>query len=308
MKTTIICFSPTGGVEKVAQLIANELKVAAPYDYTTRGYEVSFSSDDLVFFCFPVYGGRIPTPMYDRMNYVHGNGAKAVLVAVYGNRAVEDALLEMSDLCLNRGFKVVGGAEMIAPHSIDKRWRLPSLTHPISPRSISSSPPSWQSRSSPPLPCPASARTRSIRASLCTRPQAPSARLRHLRAGVPDRGYRSGRSPAHRQVQVHQLHALREYVPVLPAPRPQGDAACRLRRAHQNVRRAQGTQVLSVISDTEQPRLYGRGCWFSISFRVLSLSRPCLRRGIYRVKATAGSGHAPACMRPPVLCSHRRRA
>ena len=92
MKTTIICFSPTGGVEKVAQLIANELKVAAPYDYTTRGYEVSFSSDNLVFFCFPVYGGRIPTPMYDRMNYVHGNGAKAVLVAVYGNRAVEDAL------------------------------------------------------------------------------------------------------------------------------------------------------------------------------------------------------------------------
>ena len=122
MKTTIICFSPTGGVEKVAQLIANELKIAAPYDYTTRGYEVSFSSDDLVFFCFPVYGGRIPTPMYDRMNYVHGNGAKAVLVAVYGNRAVEDALLEMSDLCLNRGFKVVGGAEMIAPHSIDKRF------------------------------------------------------------------------------------------------------------------------------------------------------------------------------------------
>ena len=47
----------------------------------------------------------------------------AVLVAVYGNRAVEDALLEMSDLCLNRGFKVVGGAEMIAPHSIDKRFR-----------------------------------------------------------------------------------------------------------------------------------------------------------------------------------------
>ena len=42
--------------------------------------------------------------------------------AVYGNRAVEDALLEMSDLCLNRGFTVVGGAEMIAPHSIDKRF------------------------------------------------------------------------------------------------------------------------------------------------------------------------------------------
>ena len=45
-----------------------------------------------------------------------------MLVAVYGNRAVEDALLEMSDLCLNRGFTVVGGAEMIAPHSIDKRF------------------------------------------------------------------------------------------------------------------------------------------------------------------------------------------
>ena len=173
MKTTIICFSPTGGVEKVAQLIANELKVAAPYDYTTRGYEVSFSSDDLVFFCFPVYGGGIPTPMYDRMNYVHGNGAKAVLVAVYGNRAVEDALLEMSDLCLNRGFKVVGGAGMIAPHSIDKRFGAgrPDASDIAALNKFLASPHGKAGAHS--VAMPGNARTRSIRASLCTRPQAP---------------------------------------------------------------------------------------------------------------------------------------
>ena len=121
MKTTIIYFSATGETEKVAQLIGDELNVT-PFDYTVRGYDISFGPDDLVFICFPVYGGRIPAPMHDRMNDVHGNGATAVLVAVYGNRAVDDALLEMSDLCKERGLRTVGGCEMVAPHSIDKRF------------------------------------------------------------------------------------------------------------------------------------------------------------------------------------------
>ena len=42
------------------------------------------------------------------------------MVAVYGNRAVDDALIEMSDLARRQGFRTVGGCEMIAPHSLDR--------------------------------------------------------------------------------------------------------------------------------------------------------------------------------------------
>lgn len=119
MRKIVAYFSPTGGTEKIARLIADETG-AELMDITVYCYDLSFEKDDLLFFCYPVYGGRIPHPMHERMAGLSGNGASAVMVAVFGNRAVDDALLEMSDLCLDRGFKTVGGIEMVAPHSIDK--------------------------------------------------------------------------------------------------------------------------------------------------------------------------------------------
>ncbi len=119
MKTTVLYFSPTGGTEKVAQIIAGELKADA-LDITTFGYDLSYDADELLFFCFPVYGGRIPSPLYKRMDGVRGDRTPAVMVAVYGNRAVDDALIEMSDLARRQGFRTVGGCEMIAPHSLDR--------------------------------------------------------------------------------------------------------------------------------------------------------------------------------------------
>lgn len=120
MKSAVICFSPTGGTEKIAKLIAAELD-APIMDITVYSYDLSFGPDDMLFFCFPVYGGRIPSPMYDRLKGFSGNGAAAVPVAVFGNRAVDDALLEMSDLCKKLGFVTVGGAEMVAPHSMSPK-------------------------------------------------------------------------------------------------------------------------------------------------------------------------------------------
>lgn len=119
MKTMVIYFSPTGGTKQVAQLIADKLG-GDMVDITVFNNEMHFTAQELLFFCFPVYGGRIPSPMYDRMAAIHGEGTPAVQVAVYGNRAVEDALVEMSDLCQRQGFRTVGGCEMIAPHAIDR--------------------------------------------------------------------------------------------------------------------------------------------------------------------------------------------
>lgn len=51
MKTTVLYFSPTGGTEKVAQMIAGELKADA-LDITTFGYDLSYDADELLFSAF----------------------------------------------------------------------------------------------------------------------------------------------------------------------------------------------------------------------------------------------------------------
>lgn len=72
MKPIVLYFSATGGTEHIAKLIASELK-AETADITVFDFDMSFDSDMLVFICFPVYGGRIPAPMYRRMKDVRGD-------------------------------------------------------------------------------------------------------------------------------------------------------------------------------------------------------------------------------------------
>jgi len=50
---------------------------------------------------------------------LRGADTPVTLVAVFGNRAVDDALLEMRDTLAPLGFRVVAAAEVIAPHSIN---------------------------------------------------------------------------------------------------------------------------------------------------------------------------------------------
>lgn len=119
MKYVVFYFSPVGGTKTVADLITNQTG-AIIQELTTPSMDVSLDADTLAFFCVPVYAGRIPKPMYDRMKCVKGNNTPCVPVAVYGNRAVDDALLEMSELAGKYGFRTVGGIEMIAPHSVDQ--------------------------------------------------------------------------------------------------------------------------------------------------------------------------------------------
>lgn len=119
MRKVIFYFSPTGGTKAVADIINKECGDVLMQELTTPTMDVELDANTLAFFCFPVYAGRIPKPMYDRMKQVRGKGTPCVHVAVYGNRAVDDALLEMSDVAKEAGFITVGGCEIIAPHSVD---------------------------------------------------------------------------------------------------------------------------------------------------------------------------------------------
>lgn len=118
-----ITFSPTGGTQKCADLIAGgweqepiRLNLLKPIS------DFTFEPDDICLVAMPVFVGRIPAVAAQRLAKLHGNGAKAVLIAVYGNRLVEDALVEMEDLLKAQGFRVVAGVEAVAEHSVVRQY------------------------------------------------------------------------------------------------------------------------------------------------------------------------------------------
>ena len=122
-KTTVLYFSPTGGTKKVAEHLAKALS-SATVDVTVSVPEQArrFGADELVVLCVPVFGGRVPLPLCDRVRALTGEQTMLVPVAVYGNRAVDDALLETQLLANKQGFVTVAAAAFIAPHSIDTKY------------------------------------------------------------------------------------------------------------------------------------------------------------------------------------------
>ena len=56
-------------------------------DLTDSGLDfsaVSMTEDDVAVISVPAYAGRIPAVVADRLGIVRGNGARTVLVCVYG--------------------------------------------------------------------------------------------------------------------------------------------------------------------------------------------------------------------------------
>jgi len=73
---------------------------------------------DVCLFAIPVFEGRVPAVFLERICQVHAQDAPAVLVAVFGNRAVDDALLELEDALVERGFRPFAAVSAVAQHSL----------------------------------------------------------------------------------------------------------------------------------------------------------------------------------------------
>jgi ferredoxin len=121
MKFIEAVFSPTGGTKRVADIIMGQLGKFGTIDLTEKDVnfsEVKISSDDIVMIAVPSFGGLSPITAIERIGELNGNGAKCVLVAVYGNREYEDTLTELEDTAINAGFKPIAAVAAIAEHSI----------------------------------------------------------------------------------------------------------------------------------------------------------------------------------------------
>ena len=92
-------FSPTGGTKKAASFLCqNWAGKENNIDLTTGTIpRVDFEPGDLAVFALPVYGGRLPPAAVNRLQALKGKKTPAVALVVYGNRAYEDALLELKN-------------------------------------------------------------------------------------------------------------------------------------------------------------------------------------------------------------------
>lgn len=119
---TAVYFSPTHTTAKIVRRIGAALSdTVTEIDLTlpqSRKPLPCFGPNDLLILGLPVYGGRIPLFLEGPLKNMRGENTPAVLAALYGNRAYEDALLEMSDLLTAQGFSVVGAAAFIGEHSL----------------------------------------------------------------------------------------------------------------------------------------------------------------------------------------------
>lgn len=110
-------FSPTGGTSNIATAIAGA-RMGKRIDLCTPVEPLEVPSWVPVLAVVPVYGGRVPAVAVQRLKALRGQGGPAIAVVVYGNRAYEDALLELKNTLTESGFCVVAAAAFIAEHSI----------------------------------------------------------------------------------------------------------------------------------------------------------------------------------------------
>jgi len=116
----LVYFSPTGTTQRVLSAIA--LGYGEP---AARARDLTLEADEafvpapgsLTVIGAPVYGGRVAPLAAERLKTLSGGGAPAAVVVCYGNRAFEDALIELRDIAAARGFVPVAGAAFIGEHS-----------------------------------------------------------------------------------------------------------------------------------------------------------------------------------------------
>ena len=123
MKLYDIVFSPTGTSAKIAHAVA-----AGIADFTTAeishcdltlGHASSFAAGraDLAVIAAPVYGGKMAPIAKERMKDIKADSTPCIVIAVYGNRAFENAVNDMAAFAESLGFVPVAAGAFVGEHS-----------------------------------------------------------------------------------------------------------------------------------------------------------------------------------------------
>lgn len=112
-------FSPKSTTKRMAETVATAWPKAEPWDLLKQPADPTpIPADEPVLVALPVYAGRIPPHCIRQLEGLKGNGGPAVALVAYGNRAYDDALLELCQLLEGHGFRVIAAGAFVGQHSI----------------------------------------------------------------------------------------------------------------------------------------------------------------------------------------------
>lgn len=118
--THLVFFSPTHTSAKIARAVGDgigmgrRMETDLTLDESADPIEIT---NALTVIAAPVYGGRVTPVALKRLKRLKGNNAPAILIAVYGNRDYEDALIELRDTAVELGFTPLSAGAFIGEHS-----------------------------------------------------------------------------------------------------------------------------------------------------------------------------------------------
>lgn len=118
-----ITFSPTRTSFKIAEAITSGILDISPCESVTHDLtyltdtRFTIPADDIAVIAAPVYGGKMAPVAKTRMAGLKAQDTPCILVAVYGNRAFENALNDMAGFVKSLGFIPVAAGAFVGEHS-----------------------------------------------------------------------------------------------------------------------------------------------------------------------------------------------
>ena len=117
-------FSPTGGTKKVADIVAScflgdhqSIDLTRPVDFM-----MTLTETDIAILAVPSFGGRVPAVALERLRQIKAERTRAVLLVSFGNRAIDDAMIELYDEAGKIGFLPFAGIAAVTEHSIFREY------------------------------------------------------------------------------------------------------------------------------------------------------------------------------------------
>ena len=120
-RALVLYFTGTGTSKQYADAFAEALPYPTEIDEIRHDNSLNEAliNNELLVLVAPVYGGFLPPFVWDQIKTVKGINTPAILIAVYGARDYDNALLEMDAKLSEQGFVTAGAAAVVARHSID---------------------------------------------------------------------------------------------------------------------------------------------------------------------------------------------
>lgn len=113
-------FSPTGGTKRALEAVCSLFEGEAELLELTgpNKKEKQFTPEDLLVLALPVYAGQHPA-VPGLLDGLKGDSTPCMILATYGNRHYDDALLELKTLGEQAGCVTTGAGAFVAQHSLN---------------------------------------------------------------------------------------------------------------------------------------------------------------------------------------------